>query len=94
MIHPKVAYGLLPAAACTLLTVGISSVAGAQQAALEEIVVTARRYEESITDAPLAVAVMDADFLEQNQIDSVTDILEITPGASWGMFAKGIISKR
>ena len=88
MIHPKVAYGLLPAAACTLLTVGISSVAGAQQAALEEIVVTARRYEESITDAPLAVAVMDADFLEQNQIDSITDILEITPGASWGMFAK------
>ena len=49
---------------------------------------TARRYEESITDAPLAVAVMDADFLDQTQVDSVTDILELTPGADWGMFAK------
>ena len=88
MVHPKTAFGLLSAVACTLATFGISPIAGAQQAALEEIVVTARRYEESITDAPLAVAVMDADFLEQNQIDSITDILEITPGASWGMFAK------
>ena len=69
----------------------VANVAHAQQGAgamLEEVVVTARRYEESITDAPLAVAVMDADFLEQNQVDSITDILEITPGASWGMFAK------
>ncbi len=88
MKHRKTTRGILSATACTLVTIGISPGAGAQQAALEEVVVTARRYEESITDAPLAVAVMDADFLEQNQVDSVTDILEITPGASWGMFAK------
>jgi iron complex outermembrane receptor protein len=55
---------------------------------LEEITVTARRYEESITDAPLAVAVMSAEYLEENQVNSVQDILELTPGATWTQFAK------
>ena len=43
-------------------------------AQLEEIVVTSRRYEESITDAPVAVAVMDMDFLEDQKVDSIQDI--------------------
>ena len=59
------------------------------QALLEEIVVTARRYEESITDAPVAVAVMTDEFLRENRVDTVQDILELTPGANWGQFAKG-----
>jgi len=54
---------------------------------LEEIVVTSRRYEESITDAPVAVAVMDTQFLEDQRINSIQDILEISPGASWDQFA-------
>lgn len=57
-------------------------------AQIEEILVTSRRYEESITDAPLAVAVMGAQELKENRIDSIQDILEITPGATWGQFAK------
>ncbi len=36
-------------------------------AQLEEIVVTSRRFEESITDAPIAVAVMGMDFLQDQQ---------------------------
>lgn len=55
---------------------------------LEEITVTARRYEESITDAPLAVAVMSTEFLDENRVNTVQDILELTPGANWGQFAK------
>jgi iron complex outermembrane receptor protein len=55
---------------------------------LEEITVTARRYEERITDAPLAVAVMSAEFLRDNRVDTVQDILELTPGADWDQFAK------
>ncbi len=77
--------------ATALGSAGVSEVVIAQQGAgpvLEEVVVTSRRYEESITDAPLAVAVMDADFLDQTQIDSVTDILDLTPGASWNWFAR------
>jgi len=71
-------------------TLGVSGTAVAQGAGslLEEVVVTARRYEESITDAPLAVAVMDNDFLRTSRIDSIQDILELTPGATWGQFAK------
>lgn len=57
-------------------------------AELEEIVVTSRRFEESITDAPLAVAVFDDAFLRENGVDTVQDILELTPGANWGQFAK------
>jgi len=55
---------------------------------LEEITVTARRYEESITDAPLAIAVMDSEYLEENQVNGVQDILDLTPGSNWGQFAK------
>jgi iron complex outermembrane receptor protein len=54
---------------------------------LEEIVVTSRRYEETITDAPVAVAVMNMDFLEDQKVDSIQDILELTPGATWDQFA-------
>ena len=57
-------------------------------AQLEEIVVTSRRYEESITDAPLAVAVMDSDYLTNNRVASIQDVLELTPGSNWGQFAK------
>lgn len=60
----------------------------AQTRVLEEILVTSRRYEESITDAPLAVAVMSEQFLKENQVDSIQDILELTPGANWDQFAK------
>ncbi len=90
----KIKLGISTALATALVTaigtLGVSGTAVAQGAGpvLEEVVVTSRRYEESITDAPLAVAVMNSDFLEQNHIDSVTDILEMTPGADWGMFAK------
>ncbi len=90
----KIKLGISTALATALVTaigtLGVSGTAVAQGAGpvLEEVIVTSRRYEESITDAPLAVAVMNSDFLEQNHIDSVTDILEMTPGADWGMFAK------
>ena len=57
-------------------------------AQLEEILVTARRFEESITDAPLAVAVMTNEFLKDSRIDSIQDILELSPGAGWNQFAK------
>jgi iron complex outermembrane recepter protein len=57
-------------------------------AQLEEIVVTSRRYEESITDAPLAVAVMNNDYLKANRVASIQDVLELTPGSGWGQFAK------
>ena len=55
---------------------------------LEEIVVTSRRYEESIEDAPVAVAVMSQDFIQNNRIDKADDIFNYTPGATWESFSK------
>ena len=78
---------LLIAAASTTLIFGVSHNVGAQ-GVLEEIVVTARRVEESITDAPLAVAVMDSGFLADQGVENMQDVLELTPGADWNMFAK------
>lgn len=53
---------------------------------LEEIVVTSRRYEESINDAPLAVNVLDGSYLEDQGVDTFSDALELTPGATWGHY--------
>ena len=55
---------------------------------LEEIVVTSRRYEESIKDAPVAVAVMSQEFIYNNRITRVDDILNYTPGATYESFSK------
>jgi len=79
---------LLLAAASMPFTVALAPTAGAQQATLEEIVVTARRYEESITDAPLAVAVMNDDYVREQGISNIQDIIELTPGAMWNEFTR------
>jgi iron complex outermembrane receptor protein len=55
---------------------------------LEEIVVTSRRYEESINDAPVAVGVMTQAEMDNNRIDRVDDIMNYTPGATYESFQK------
>ena len=55
---------------------------------LEEIVVTSRRYEESVNDAPVAVNVLSQDFVENNRIDRQDDIFNYTPGATFESFSK------
>ena len=77
---------------CSAL-VSVSVPAAAQSGAdvedaLEEIIVTSRRYEESLTDAPVAVGVMSQDFIQQNRIDKQDDIFNYTPGATWESFSK------
>ena len=62
------------------------AVAQGASATLEEIIVTSRRYAESISDAPLAVNVMDAQYLQDQGVATLSDIIELTPGATWGHF--------
>jgi iron complex outermembrane receptor protein len=79
-----------------LLTVSASAAVGvipsvmAQStgAMLEEVVVTSRRYEENLQDAPVAVNAMSADFLQEQGIDTVTEVLLNSPGASFTQFNK------
>lgn len=55
---------------------------------LEEIVVTSRRYEESLKDAPVAVNVMTEEYMRNNRITRADDLMEISPGATWESFSK------
>ncbi len=61
---------------------------GANESALEEIVVTSRRYEESIEDAPVAVNVMTESYLKNNRITRADDLMEVSPGTTWESFSK------
>ncbi len=55
---------------------------------LEEIVVTSRRVTESLQDVPVSVNVMDNDFLREQQIMDVNDVLNFSPGGSFTQFNK------
>lgn len=46
---------------------------------LQEIVVTARRREESLQDTPVAVTVLTADMLERMQVAGTTDLDKVSP---------------
>jgi iron complex outermembrane receptor protein len=50
-----------------------------QEAGLEEIVVTARKREESLQDTPVSVTAFTGDMLEQQHITSLDDVAEATP---------------
>lgn len=52
---------------------------GASQAGDQEIVVTARRREESLQDTPVAVTVLSAQALERQQIIGTTDLDQVAP---------------
>jgi iron complex outermembrane recepter protein len=53
---------------------------GQAQTALEEIVVTARKTEETLQDAPVAVSAFTAERIAERQIQSVNDVARFTPG--------------
>jgi len=52
----------------------------AQSLALEEIVVTARKRDESIQDIPLSVAAFSANQIKNQQITDVEDVFQFVPG--------------
>lgn len=55
----------------------------AARPALEEVVVTARRYQESLQDAPVSVSVMSGDYLAAQNITQVKDIIDKSPGTGF-----------
>jgi iron complex outermembrane receptor protein len=50
--------------------------------ALEEIVVTATRREESISKVPISITAMSQDMLDQKGIRDLTELVRFTPGVS------------
>ena len=61
---------------------------GSSGAVLDEIIVTARRTSESINDAPLSIGVLSSDFLAKQKVESVEEVLQLTPGATFLVFSK------
>lgn len=60
--------------------------AGASSASLEEIVVTARRREESLQDTPIAVSAFSAAALERQQIVNTEDLDQIAPNLQFASY--------
>ncbi|HET6629981.1 MAG TPA: TonB-dependent receptor [Woeseiaceae bacterium] len=52
---------------------------GSRQVALEEIIVTARRFEESLQEAPVSVTAFTAADLERRGYTNVSQIADVTP---------------
>ena len=50
-----------------------------EDADIQEVVVTARRREESLQDTPVAVTVLDSDMLERMQVNATTQLDQVVP---------------
>ena len=76
----------LAAAAATVAGLTAAPPASAQGAApmLEEIVVSARKREESLLDVPLAISVLSEKDIQAKQITELDDIAAFTPGFFYG----------
>ncbi|WP_279244429.1 TonB-dependent receptor [Candidatus Litorirhabdus singularis] len=59
-----------------------SAVAADGYAGLEEVMVTARRMEESLQDVPASISVLTEDDLRRSGVDSVERVIGLTPGVS------------
>ena len=67
----------------TLVTTLPTGFARAQEIALEEIVVTSRKREESLLDIPVAVTAITAVDIEQRGIKDMSGIADFTPGLNF-----------
>lgn len=56
----------------------------AQQAGIEEIVVTVRKRSESLQEVPLSVTAFSQESIEQQQISNLDDLARLTPGFTMG----------
>lgn len=70
----------LAAAAGAIAVAAFAQTSSAQESALEEIVVTARKVEENLMEAPLAISAMSAATLEKMNLTEMGEIASFTPG--------------
>lgn len=86
----RLAHGVL---ATSVLAASLGTVpAFAQSGALEEVVVTAQRREESLQDVPIAISAFSDATIQKNMFRDVTDFVSRTPNASF--ISNGARSRR
>src|SRR5210317_522804 len=78
-------YGLKTAAIAGGLFLLINPVAAQDEAvnSIEEVIVTSQRVEESLQDVPIAVTALTAEMLEDQQIQSGSDLQLVTPSLNF-----------
>ena len=67
---------------CIASTLFLGKSAVAEETVIEEIIVTAQKREQAITDVPMSVQVLSGEELRENGIDSLPDVVQFVPGAS------------
>ncbi len=81
--------------AALVIAAGLSTPAFAQQvpqseaAALDDIIVTAQRREQSLQDVPIAVTAFNAETLERTAATGISDIAAKAPGVTLTQFNIG-----
>ena len=70
--------------ACLFIVLGRAAPVLAQEAMLEEIIVTAERREESLQDTPISIAVFSGAELQQLGVGDVQALGEFLPNVSIG----------
>lgn len=69
---------------------GAGGVANAQSGlVLEELVVTARKVEESIQDIPVSITAFSAEQLKESSIEELEDVALLTPGLTFEDYSNG-----
>ena len=75
---------ILAASILTLLPLGIAHTpALAQEAVLEEIIVTARKREENLFDIPVAITAITEEQIENFGLNDLQDVAKIVPGLTF-----------
>lgn len=82
----KLEHYMLPIAAVVLGLVPASQPAFGQTISLEEIIVTARKRDESLLEIPLSVSAFTADDIEQAGYSTITDLITAVPGVTYESF--------
>ncbi len=67
------------------------SAAAPEASRIEEVIVTARRFEERLIDLPLSVAAIQGDEIESRNIESLADLASSTPGLYFESFNAGSV---
>jgi iron complex outermembrane receptor protein len=70
------------AAATTVVAQETAPTAGANAATVEELIVTARRREESLKDVPVAVSAFSAETLERQAANDITTLSQTSPNTT------------
>lgn len=78
-----------PLSILALMVASVSSNADAADAefAIEEVVVTAQKREQSIQDVPVSMLAFGEDAIREGNVRDFSDIMNITPGAAFIQFS-------